>query len=154
MQATKLKHQLTYEQQRDLRADADAAKKEVEKIQDNLSKLEEEARAAAEAAKADEQELAAEVHMTARHMTFISRGSKEDAYLCCWHVCRSWTHLALPSCPGKDHKAQGQAMLVLPRCTHSGSWRLVPSKHQGSMPQSGPDPLSCFVQATSHWRIL
>ncbi|BDA42403.1 Structural maintenance of chromosomes protein 1A [Coccomyxa sp. Obi] len=59
-QATKLKHQLTYEQQRDLKADTDAAKKEVEKIQENLSKLEEEARAAAEAAKSDEQELAAE----------------------------------------------------------------------------------------------
>lgn len=64
MQATKLKHQLTYEQQRDLKADADAAKKEVEKIQENLNKLEEEARAAAEAAKSDEQELASEVHMT------------------------------------------------------------------------------------------
>lgn len=61
MQATKLKHQLTYEQRRDLKADVAAAKAEVKKIQENLEKLEDEARKAAEAAKEVEQELAAEV---------------------------------------------------------------------------------------------
>ncbi|EIE20863.1 RecF/RecN/SMC protein [Coccomyxa subellipsoidea C-169] len=59
-QATKLKHQLTYEQRRDLKADVAAAKAEVKKIQENLEKLEAEARTAAEAAESVEQELAAE----------------------------------------------------------------------------------------------
>ena len=61
VQATKLKHQLTYEQRRDLKADVAAAKAEVKKIQENLGKLEEEARKAAEAAEEVQQELAAEV---------------------------------------------------------------------------------------------
>jgi septal ring factor EnvC (AmiA/AmiB activator) len=61
VQATKLKHQLTYEQRRDLKADVAAAKSEVKKIQENLEKLEDEARKAAEATKEVEQELAAEV---------------------------------------------------------------------------------------------
>ncbi len=61
VQATKLKHQLTYEQRRDLKADVAAAKAEVKKIQENLEKLEAEAQTAAEAAESVEQELAAEV---------------------------------------------------------------------------------------------
>ena len=81
VQATKLKHQLTYEQQRDLKADADAANKEVQKIQENLSKLEQEAHVAAEAAKSDEQELAAEVQMTARCMT-VSLDRPERTVAC------------------------------------------------------------------------
>lgn len=60
-QATKLKHQLSYEHRRDLAADVAVAKEELKKVADNLEQLEEQARAAAEAADSVEQELAAEV---------------------------------------------------------------------------------------------
>jgi len=60
-QATKLKHQLSYEHRRDLAADVAVAKEELKKVQDTLEQLEEQARAAAEAADSVEQELAAEV---------------------------------------------------------------------------------------------
>lgn len=61
MQAAKLKHQLTYEQRRNLKKDMEAAQADLEKIQDNLERLQAQADAAAEASAALEDELSAEV---------------------------------------------------------------------------------------------
>jgi len=60
-QATKLKHQLSYEQRKDLSAEVNAAKAEVIQVQETLHKLEAEAKAAAASAEALEKELATEV---------------------------------------------------------------------------------------------
>lgn len=61
MQAAKLKHQLTYEQRRNLKKDVEAAQADLKKIQDNLERLQAQADAAAEASTALENELSAEV---------------------------------------------------------------------------------------------
>lgn len=63
-QAAKLKHQLTYEQRRNLGQDVKSAEAELRKVQDNLQRLQGQADAAAEASAALEGELAAEVHCT------------------------------------------------------------------------------------------
>ena len=61
MQAAKLKHQLTYEQRRDLNRDVEAAQADLQKIQDNLERLQAQADAAAKASATLEGELSAEV---------------------------------------------------------------------------------------------
>lgn len=61
MQAQKLKHQLLYEQKRNLKADVEAAKAELQKVQDNLDRLQGQADTAAKNSAALEDELSAEV---------------------------------------------------------------------------------------------
>ena len=61
MQAAKLKHQLSYEQRRNLKKDAEAAEADLKKLQDNLERLQSQADEAAQASAALEQELTAEV---------------------------------------------------------------------------------------------
>ena len=60
-QAAKLKHQLSYEQRRNLKKDAEAAEADLRKLQDNLERLQSQADEAAQASAALEQELSAEV---------------------------------------------------------------------------------------------
>lgn len=60
-QASKLKHQLTYERKRDLQAEVTAAQTELQQIEQHLQQLEEQARTASAAAERIEQELAAQV---------------------------------------------------------------------------------------------
>ena len=67
VQAAKLKHQLTYEQRRNLQKDVEAAQADLEKIQDNLERLQAQADAAAEASAALEDTLSAEVRTAPRH---------------------------------------------------------------------------------------
>ena len=73
LQAAKLKHQLTYEQRRNLKKDVEAARADLKKIQDNLERLQAQADAAAEASAALEDELSAEVgtHSTLLHRHFL-----------------------------------------------------------------------------------
>ena len=61
MQAAKLKHQLSYEQRRNLKKDAEAAEADLRKLQDNLERLQSQADEAAQASAALEQDLSAEV---------------------------------------------------------------------------------------------
>ena len=61
MQAAKLKHQLSYEQRRNLKKYVEAAEAELEKIRDNLQRLQGQADAAAEASATLEADLSAEV---------------------------------------------------------------------------------------------
>ena len=68
-QAAKLKHQLSYEQRRNLQKDAEAAAADLRKLQDNLERLQSQADEAAQASAALEQELSAEVGDTLQSCT-------------------------------------------------------------------------------------
>ena len=70
-QAAKLKHQLSYEQRRNLQKDAEAAEVDLNKLQDNLKRLQSQADEAAQASAALEQELSAEVGILLSHMGLV-----------------------------------------------------------------------------------
>ena len=80
-QAAKLKHQLSYEQRRNLKKDAEAAEADLRKLQDNLERLQSQADEAAQASAALEQELSAEVE------TPFSRTGLVDVMPC--SLCRA-----------------------------------------------------------------
>ncbi len=67
VQATKLKHQLTYEKKRNLKKDVEAAQADLKKVQDNLERLQTQADSAAKATAALEDELSAEVSIPPEH---------------------------------------------------------------------------------------
>ncbi len=88
-QATKLRHQLAYEQRRDMGAEADAAKKEAAGLQAALDRAQEQARAAADASKAVEAELAEQARAPGLDM----RG--EEAIQLVSGQCCGWGHVSV-----------------------------------------------------------